>query len=290
MKKNSIDILIQYYKYSFPNILGIQFPVNFEIAKKHRSLFDYLDIQYGEEISTKVKDILVSYREVTAPLEKIKPLLSFLETNKISPQVLLDFGSGFGNLFYFLSKKVDSIKEIWAIDPDIDINFSREMETGIEPTKVFFYPTLDSFEMNTRKKFDLIIIIHTLHHIEKEKQEDIINSLVALLNRGGFIYLYEDSWSTNLETFNLHDEFSDRFLMLSEEQKKIVYLENEYWSNTWCYYREINSASANYRSQENWVSLVKNESINIVSQGNMGFNPNRLHGVPSIYLIIKRVK
>lgn len=108
---------------------------------------------------------------------------------KISPKIsrILDAGSGIGIYSFWLSKNFpDSQIEGWEIDKK-KILFSKKMKEEIKLNNVnFFYQDLT--KVNTNKKYDLIINIDVLEHIQDYKK--VLRAFYRILNKKGYLYLH----------------------------------------------------------------------------------------------------
>ena len=289
MKFEYDRILINFYKKSFHNILGIKFPSDFRYASATYSNFDkYIQIEYSEERLQQLELRLENYKYNVAPYVKMKPLFDFVDGFKNAPfECVMDFGSSSGNILKHITTYRKLIKKIWAIEPDrLALKTCQKVlnKSGLD---VFCRTNLLDADI-PNQSCDLIYAVHTMHHIERKMQHSIIDRLFNVLKSKGIIYIYEDSWSESIPIHQI--DYSDldlEFNKISERDKRRIFVMNEFWSNDWYYKRPLRTNEDWYRSLEGWVELLNSKSIDVIRYGIIGFNINRLHGVPSIWLIAK---
>lgn len=104
---------------------------------------------------------------------------------------LLDAGSGFGQYDRFILKNFQNVK-VHSIDvkkeylQDCRRYFKKEIEQG----KIKF-EYADLLQFNSDKKYDLIICIDVLEHIEEDQR--VINNLSQHLVEGGYFLMHSPS-------------------------------------------------------------------------------------------------
>lgn len=104
---------------------------------------------------------------------------------------LLDAGCGFGQYDHFILNKFDNV-HITSIDVK---------ESYLEDNKKFFlnevnqeridFRRADLLTLNLEEKFDLIICIDVLEHIEEDQK--VIHNLSNLLKKGGYLIMHSPS-------------------------------------------------------------------------------------------------
>ena len=285
MTANAEQILLAYYRLSFPTILGIDFPSTFDEARRYRDVNDYLLEKLSKSEVNAAKIRLEHYQREIAPSVKTRPLLDFLNTYKnLRPLSLLDFGCGSGYTLAYLVTRLKSLRAVWGIDRDPDALTKCKRLSALLNSHVAFAVDTQVDKIPKQSCCDLIVAIHTFHHIKKDEQNATIDRLLTTLSPRGILYLYEDSWSEEqpLEQSNSIDK---RFWTLSTQQKIEVFKHNEYWANNWCYGRALAIPESNYRSFEEWKRLLSAKGLKIVAGGVINFDVRRLHGVPSAWLI-----
>tara|TARA_R100001143_G_scaffold52492_1_gene47737 strand:- start:14212 stop:15036 length:825 start_codon:yes stop_codon:yes gene_type:complete len=104
---------------------------------------------------------------------------------------LLDAGCGFGQYDHFILKRFENV-HITSIDVK---------ESYLEDNKRFFLKEIekeridfklgDLLNLNLEKKFDLIICIDVLEHIEDDQK--VIQNLSSLLKKGGYFLMHSPS-------------------------------------------------------------------------------------------------
>lgn len=104
---------------------------------------------------------------------------------------LLDAGSGFGQYDRFILSAFKNVK-IDAVDvkedylQDCRSYFKKEIREG----RVNFY-SADLLEFNPEKKFDMIICIDVLEHIEEDLK--VMKNLSSVLKSGGYLIIHSPS-------------------------------------------------------------------------------------------------
>lgn len=104
---------------------------------------------------------------------------------------ILDAGSGFGQYDYFLLKNFENV-EIYSIDikeeylEDNRNFFKKEIECG----RIQF-SNEDLLELTSDEKFDLILCVDVLEHIEDDVR--VINNLSALVKNDGYFLMHSPS-------------------------------------------------------------------------------------------------
>lgn len=289
MKVDYDRILLDFYKKSFHNILGIKLPSDFRYTTATYSNFDeYIQIENSDDRVKKIKLRIERYKYNVAPYIKMKPLIDFIDGFNNAPlECVMDFGSSSGNILKYFTTCCKSIKKIWAIEPDrLALKTCQKVlnEDGLD---IFCRTNLLDAEI-PNQSCDLIYTVHTMHHIQRKMQNSIIERLCNIIKSKGIIYIYEDSWSESIPIHQI--DYSDldlEFNKISERDKRRLFVMNEFWSNDWYYKRPLKTNEDWYRSLEEWVELLNSKSIDVIRYGINGFNINRLHGVPSIWLIAK---
>lgn len=92
---------------------------------------------------------------------------------------LLDVGSGFG---YFLEEAKKNKFQILGLEPSKELFSKNRFSKNIKNMTFEDY-----FKSNNKKKFDFIILIHVIEHLNNPKQ--IIQSAIKLLNSNGILYI-----------------------------------------------------------------------------------------------------
>jgi hypothetical protein len=218
------------------------------------------------------------YQTHTSPKQKLAPLFDYLGGSALKIEKVMDFGFGRGYIASSLFRMLGPEAHIVAYDPD------ENAIPCVAHPNIDWRTDLDKCPL-CHCDFDLIIVIHTLQHLSPFNQIETIKRLLKSLKQSGILYIYEDSWKRSgcdLRASSMRDE---QFNCLREEEKHQLFRRNEYWSNSWCYNRIFDIANVNYRSLEQWETIVKECGGSVVASSAMGFNRRRLHGVPSAWLI-----
>lgn len=104
---------------------------------------------------------------------------------------LLDAGCGFGQYDHFILKNFENV-HITSIDvKESYLNDNRRFFLkDIEKERIQFM-VADLLNLNLEKKFDLIICIDVLEHIEDDQK--VIQNLSSLLKKGGYFLMHSPS-------------------------------------------------------------------------------------------------
>jgi hypothetical protein len=228
-----------------------------------------------------VSDRLKDYRSNRAPSIKTAPLIQYLIRTNTLPKFLIDFGCGSkGYTINYLKACLPSLQTALGIDPH-----GPSRQTSPRNSTATYKSTLSEANVISGS-CDLILLIHTLHHIRDDEHQIILNSLSSLLSPGGLLYLYEDSWtSTGRQQCMFSKDLDDFFIRMSEMQKVDLFKQNDFWANKWCYSMEMETDRLRYRSIEEWEDYLAYAGIEVVDSGLIGFDSRRLHGVPAGWLI-----
>jgi len=281
------EILLSFYQTSFRQILGVKLPTH--LWPIFGSWSSFIKQTVPPSLQPKIKEQIVHYEQHIAPAVKTEPLRSFWQVRGTQPRAILDFGCGTGHTLRFLLRQ-----------------FPEARGFGYEPQGNFLSPASSKFTSVDERiqwstnwpsianaSWDVLLLIHVLHHIRHPGP--VLEDLYAHLPRGGILYLYEDSWSDLLEG-SLPDEGVSSeiaavnyiFQTWSVAHKRKLFLRNEYWSNIWFYNRPMESWPEGYHPLERWETLVAQTGFRVITRGVLGFNPQRLHGVPAAWLIAEK--
>jgi SAM-dependent methyltransferase len=280
------QILNRYYQITYPEKLGISFPINTDVEPASERLAEYAKKNLAKSDAHLVRTQLEQYYTSIAPALKTEPLLDFLNNDITCPHCMIDFGCGSGHIIRYLAKRISSLRGAWGIDTDISALPHWEQNSDDPPTNSW-RTRLE--ELETDQSYDLAIAIHSLHHLASEEQVRVLSQLFSLLRPGGLLYLYEDSWSSaNRFSRSTLPELDYAFSMLEDEDKKRIFQLNEHRSNIWTYGRLFPITRLSYRSLEGWSALLVPIGLEIVKSGTTGFDSRRLHGVPAAWLIARK--
>ena len=276
----SVIIIFSIYERSFPQILGISFPRNFN-EDGFTSLHDYVLRDLSESRRRLVESRLTNYRSIRAPAIKTAPLVQYLTRTNTSPKSLIDFGCGSeGYTINYLKTHLPTLQRVLGVD-----THGPPAHRSQGHSSVIYKRTISEAKV-TPGSCDLIMVIHTLHHIRADEQQVILNCLSALLSPRGLLYLYEDSWSSTDRRLGLvSDSLDDVFIRMSKRHKVEVFRQNDFWANKWSYSKEMETDRLRYRPIEEWEHCLAYAGIVVADSGVIGFDSRRLHGVPAGWLI-----
>lgn len=234
------------------------------------------DCNLSDERIEQIKAQCQIYETQKAPSEKLFRLFNFLDKNHVKPTTFLDFGSGNGSCLQTIRNKYRNCTTV-----GIDKSVENQRQSG----KLTTYRTIPD-SLNT--KFDVILMIHTLHHLDLVLQEEILSRLAKLMHSNSLLFLYEDSWSNSFTKPNKTlDFYSAKFLELPQDEKIALFRANDYWANIWFYCREFDATNATYKSVEQLQTELTTLGFDVIDSGSEGFNYQRIHGVPAGWLLAR---
>lgn len=233
----------------------------------------------GDAAWTRVSAKLEAYGRRSASQVRLQPLLKWWPKSRRRKLRVLDVGCGTGHELNYISRLhpnteligVDNDASALASDVRVAIEFHRSLTTA----------TGDS-------QYDIAMCIHTLHHIEPSEQAATLHAIAHAVSIGGLVYLFEDTWS-RVEQFRsrYRPALSRQFIDLSDNSIRLLFSANDHWSNAWCYGRRLHIAARAYRKLEHWLAVLP-PILRVIDAGVDGFNPRRLHGVPSGWVVAQR--
>jgi len=140
-----------------------------------------------------------TYRKVVSILEK------FLD-NKKSLKIL-DYGCGVGTIAFYLANKGIKVIGIDISDKAIEIAKKSAKALKLED-KTRFYTLKGGVRSIRNKKFDLVIALEVLEHVEKDSE--LLEFLANCLKRRGFLIISVPSSNAPLNKLGLTKEFDKR--------------------------------------------------------------------------------
>ncbi|HLP80143.1 MAG TPA: class I SAM-dependent methyltransferase [Acidobacteriota bacterium] len=132
-----------------------------------------------------IKKLLAKYPKNLSTFIKLRFLICpFDEIATLIPNKgrLLDIGTGYG-LFPNYLKDIKPQLNITAIDYD-----KKRIEVAKTTTKNIQFKACDATQVK-REKYDIILLIDLLHHIDYQKQETLIKLCKSMLNKGGILLI-----------------------------------------------------------------------------------------------------
>lgn len=276
------SLLFRFYEVSFSRNLGIPFPTFW--AYKYRNISDYLANTEGiDAIRTKKK--LEFYHYCIAPAVKLHRLLQFLRDRGLIVRSLLDFGCGDGSTTCYLSNAVQALR-VCGVDKDQAILPS--MKTLLN-AKCSWTTSLGEMTDN-RESFDLVTVIHSLHHISDSDHQQLLKKLASFIRPEGMMYVLEDGRDGETSSLDLCKSFDEDFSALNNIETHTLYRRNDYWANEWTYERKLNPRIHSYRTLSDWRLRLQSTGLRLIWSESRGFDSKRLHGVPSISFICRPYK
>lgn len=272
------DLLYEFYQHSYSHVLGLKPPPS---AFSHKHFQHWATVQMDENQWQDITQRINTYQQQHAPYLKTELLLHFLKTSGLPLKSYLDFGCGTGTIARFLITQIPSLRRVVGVDIDSSVlpSFSQ---IGCVTTDWI----TDVSYISPQERYDLLTIIHTLHHVGRSIRP-MLAQLSLRLRSGGFLYLVEDSWGDQV---GLHEAniFDARFNAFPVELKQEVFQINDEISNNWFYERNLDVGHCWYRSLEEWTNLLDECGLVLVEHKVSGFKINRLHGIPAVEIIARR--
>ena len=280
MRSTTAELLLhRFYQTSFLNVLGIRLPLTaFSFRHFQAWAIDNLDEVQRQMLE---QGILV-YQRQKAPGLKAEPLLRYLSATGLPIRSLLDFGCGTGRISRYLASRLPSLERIVGVDTDRSV---LPDVVRIGNADADWLTDLSSLRQN--EQFDMIAIVHTLHHVHQDAQVSLLAQLAQRLRSGGVLYLVEDSWD-EARVARESNVFDRVFNALPTELKRSVFRKNDDISNNWFYQRDLPVDDCWYRSMKEWTMLLDMCGLIPVSHDVVGFKSDRLHGVPNGWIIARR--
>ncbi len=150
-------------------------------------------------------------RKINCPFDEI--IRAIPENKKI-----LDLGCGNAYILNFLLKK--NFENYTGIDPKLKIKYNQK-NNKIELKSIYAEDYLDKIQ-----KYNCILMIDLMHHINKERQESFIKNVLKNM-RSNSILIYKDM--SNRNTFfglmnKIHDLFYNLQIINYFSSKRIIEL------------------------------------------------------------------
>ncbi len=290
MDINPDQLLFSFYRKSFSIVFQERIEFDISIVLDCSDFYQYIQRKYSQQFIVYVKEMVSNYQRNVSPGIKLGVLLSFLadcRTDGLSS--MLDFGCGKGFMIDYLVRHLTSVKQIWGVDADISIIQESKNKITERLPDIIWCAKLDEVKISSMS-LDLAIISHTLHHLNQVDQLRTLDQISDLLKPDGILFVLEDSWSTRCTNqLCIEPEFDDVFNRLSPDEKQEVFRLNDVRANGWFDRRDFNFRRCEYRSAEDWLTILEAKNLHILKFGTVGFDSRRLHGVPSVWIIASKL-
>lgn len=133
------------------------------------------------------------------------------------------------------------------------------------------------------ERFGMALTSFSLHHIEPEALTPTLRRLWRLLQPAGALLVVEDDPDVAAHASSAFDR---RYARLSPGGRELVLRVNDYWANVVIYGRHHGDQVHGFRTLAGWLALLRFCGFTEVGHRRAGFNPDRLHGVPSCGLLV----
>ena len=148
----------------------------FTDTQLHQENSYHIPYHYGSLISK--EDMLNNFSQHARYQNVIKRIKEF-KNNSIK---VLDIGCGDGRFAYDLSKEEDLKIEYTGIDYSNNaLNFAKVFN----PHYRFINIDLSKFSLDSKNKFDVIVLIEVIEHIQPERLNDFLTNVSLLLKEDG---------------------------------------------------------------------------------------------------------
>jgi SAM-dependent methyltransferase len=203
--------------------------------------------------------------------------LDIINFNEV--KIFLDIGANKLSAINFLGKKYKHIEKFIGIDviPQYtDFMFPEKSEYHQVNPSDATYPI-------TNASVDLILIQYAFHHFPTANAiKTCLNNCYKVLKPGGRLLLMEESFTekfnffdveTNNKKYNIktNKELTERFYNLQDSQKWEFILANDWLISLSNPHMQW---SGQYRTWENWVSLLKQHNLYLNQTHNLGLRLN----------------
>lgn len=276
ISKKTCKLLTEFYVIAmnlhFGNVAG----VSFKNALQYPTLEEFVAQKFSPEQRRVFCFKLDNYRKKISQHAKLQPLIDYLQSQKID--FIFDVGCGYGWGIHFIKKNLTGISnktKIIAIDTLIDKIKISDSPNLLKTNSIKNLPK--------QNNIDVIIFIHSLHHMDYDEQFECLDWAKNNLKKSGVIYIVEDSWHEKTIAVNQIDK---TFINLDDKQKKEIFYKNEYWANSWFNSSDADVENVFYRKGSEWEKLFLDIGFLNVQSQYYGFNFRRLHGVPQANYII----
>lgn len=272
--------LQSFYAKTYELHLGNYSQIDYEELLINDGGLDTLFLKLGKKQSANLTERLTYYRNFRSLSEKLHPLILYLESEKLKNLNVLDFGCGDERTLQYLSNKLDIADPVFKTRCLYDKYLSHELLDRENS----FYNNINCIPV-PQKGFDLILFIHSLHHMTMEERVENLKYCVEKLKKGGIIYIVEDSFSRSMDPMNEYDKW---FIELNNEEKINVFEINDTVSNGLFYSSEFPLDDLNYSDQDQWLRFFGDCSLEVDFLMQKGFSYGRLHGVPQGYFLLRK--
>src|SRR5260221_1636863 len=123
-------------------------------------------------------------------------------------KTLLDLGTGSGNLELTFSSKLNKIVGVDYNDEALKFLKSQLTKRKIKNVKLVQADILNPSKLSKLGKFDMVIMVDVIEHLEAKKGTELIKSFKKLLNKNGKVVIITPNYSS---LWPLIESFMDRF-------------------------------------------------------------------------------
>jgi 2-polyprenyl-3-methyl-5-hydroxy-6-metoxy-1,4-benzoquinol methylase len=139
-------------------------------------------------------------------------IIDYLLT-KYQPKSVLDLGAGSGNLEFTFASKVNKILAVDYNDSAVDFLKKKLKDLQIKNVGVKLADLSDTKKIAAMGKFDLIIMVDVLEHLELQVSSKLITTFKKILNSQGVVVIITPNYQS---VWPLLEKFVDRFTSIPD--------------------------------------------------------------------------
>jgi ubiquinone/menaquinone biosynthesis C-methylase UbiE len=132
-------------------------------------------------------------------------------------EIILEVGGGNRSFTNIISKSKKNITRLLSIEPSPTFFNGTKIEYNFPKFVEFKCTDLFDLEINPENKFDTVVFIHVLEHIEKDKEA--LQKSYELLNKGGYVLIEVPALKF---LYSIHDEMLGHFRRYNKKSLRSI--------------------------------------------------------------------
>jgi hypothetical protein len=282
-------LLARFYAHTYSGLLGVELaeqelvrPLTL-IARAlcNRSVprrLDVLEPAWIHEIRCRAE----RYRRSAGLIQRLRALRGMtgrLTGLRDADVRLLDLGADDGVLVDLLLGRGWK-RLLVGVDPSVATPRSWTREQGA----VHLVPTLQEAGAIS-ERFSVALASFTFHHMQPGMLTTALRQLSLLLRPAGTLMVLEDDPNVPAQ---MATPFDYGYADLSTRGRELALRVNDYWANVMVYDRDHADQVHTFRTVGGWLRLLRRYGFARVDHRRIGFNVQRLHGLPcaALYMIV----